>query len=135
MLRAPTSDVIVPSYMSGRLQCNLNFNIALTIQSVPEGKTSILGGHSISNSKQNSVYTYMSPTPKGFRDRAITLYNSKIVDKKEILRTVSGYKIGTVYLAQYIFQNSTIYMNALCNSCQDMACCSSVHCTVYCTVK
>jgi hypothetical protein len=27
------------------------------------------------------------------------------------------------------------HINALCNSCEDMACCSSVQCTVYCTVK
>jgi hypothetical protein len=41
--------------------------------------------------------------PNGFRDRAISLYSSKIVGKKEILRTVSntGFycsrdKVGTV---------------------------------------
>jgi predicted transport protein len=40
-----------------------------------------------------------------FRDRAISLYSSKTVDKKEILRTVSNTgiycssdKVGTVYL-------------------------------------
>jgi hypothetical protein len=47
----------------------------------------------------------MCPIPNGFRDRDISLYNSKIVDKKEILRTVSNTriycssdKVGTVYL-------------------------------------
>jgi hypothetical protein len=47
----------------------------------------------------------MSPIPNGFRDRAVSLYSSKIVDKKEILRTVSNAgiycssdKVGTVYL-------------------------------------
>jgi hypothetical protein len=51
------------------------------------------------------VYMYMCPLPDGFRDRAISLYSSKIVDKKEILRTVSNTgiycssdKVGTVYL-------------------------------------
>jgi predicted transport protein len=51
------------------------------------------------------VYMYMCPNPNGFRDRAILPYSSKIVDKKEILRTVSntgiycsGDKVGTVYL-------------------------------------
>jgi hypothetical protein len=34
------------------------------------------------------VYMYMCPIPNDFRDRAISLYNSKIVDKKEILRTL-----------------------------------------------
>jgi hypothetical protein len=51
------------------------------------------------------VYMYMCPIPNGFRDRAISLYSSKIVDKKEILRTVaitgiycSSDKVGAVYL-------------------------------------
>jgi hypothetical protein len=34
-------------------------------------------------------YMYMCPIPNGFRDRAISLYSTKIVGKKEILRTVS----------------------------------------------
>jgi hypothetical protein len=33
---------------------------------------------------------YMCLVPNGFRDTAISLYSSKIVDKKEILRTVSN---------------------------------------------
>jgi hypothetical protein len=32
----------------------------------------------------------MCPIPNGFRDTAISLYSSKFVDKKEILRTVSN---------------------------------------------
>jgi hypothetical protein len=51
------------------------------------------------------VCMYMFPVRKSFRDRAISLYISKIVDKKEILRTVSNTGIycssdtvGTVYL-------------------------------------
>jgi hypothetical protein len=47
----------------------------------------------------------MCPIPNGFRDRAISLYRSKIVDEKEILRIVSntgiycsGGKVKTVYL-------------------------------------
>jgi hypothetical protein len=39
-------------------------------------------------------------------------------------------KVGTVYLVQYIFENSTVNINALFNSCEDMACCSSVQCSV-----
>jgi hypothetical protein len=34
----------------------------------------------------------MCPVPKGFRDRAISLFISEIVDKKEILRKVSKSK-------------------------------------------
>jgi hypothetical protein len=51
------------------------------------------------------VYTYMCPIQNGFRHRDISVYSSKIVDKKEILRTVSNTgiccsidKVGTVYL-------------------------------------
>jgi hypothetical protein len=33
----------------------------------------------------------MRLTPTGFRDKAISLYSSKIVDKKDILRTVLNY--------------------------------------------
>jgi hypothetical protein len=57
----------------------------------------------------------MCPTPNGFRDKAISLYSSKIVDEKKILRTVlipvfivTSDKVGTVYLLQYISENSTI---------------------------
>jgi hypothetical protein len=47
----------------------------------------------------------MCPIPNGFRHRAISLYSSKAVDKKEILLTVSNAgiycssdEVGTVYL-------------------------------------
>jgi hypothetical protein len=94
-----------------------------------------LGSHSIGHSKQK-VHMYMCPIPNGFWHRAISLYISKIVDKKEILRTVSiigiycsGDIVGTVY----IFANSAVNF-ALCNSCEDMGCCSYVQWRVYCTV-
>jgi hypothetical protein len=32
---------------------------------------------------KKKVYMYMCPIPNGFRDRAIPLYSSKIVDEKE----------------------------------------------------
>jgi hypothetical protein len=76
----------------------------VTIQGVPGRKVNIVGGHSIGHSQQN-LYMYMCPISNGFRDRAISLYSSKIVDKKEILRTVSktgiycsSDKVGIVYL-------------------------------------
>ena len=37
---------------------------------------------------------------------------------------LSSENVGTVYL-QYIFENSKVNINALCNSCEDTACCSS----------
>jgi hypothetical protein len=89
-------------------------------------------------SSSKKLYMYMHPIPNSSRDRGMSLYSSTTVDKKEILRTVSNTiiyyssdKVGTAY----IFENSTININALCNLCEDMACCSSVQCTVYCTVK
>jgi hypothetical protein len=60
---------------------------------------SILGGHSIGHCKQTSV----CPIPNGFRGRAVSLYSSEIVDKKETLRTASNtgiycssHKVSTV---------------------------------------
>jgi hypothetical protein len=48
---------------------------------------------------------YLCPIPNGFRDRDISLYSSKIVDKKKMWHTVSNTgiycssdKVGTVYL-------------------------------------
>jgi hypothetical protein len=65
-----------------------------------------LGGHSIGHSKKKKVYMYMCPIPNGFLDRAISLYSSKTVDKKETLRTrisnagiyCSSNKVATIYL-------------------------------------
>jgi hypothetical protein len=37
-----------------------------------------------------NVYKYMCPIPNGFRDTAVSLNSSRIVDKKETLRTVSN---------------------------------------------
>jgi hypothetical protein len=79
----------------------------------------------------------MCSTPKGFRDKSYFTVQCKIVDKKEILRTVSNTgiycssdKVGTSYLVKYICENSTVNINVLCNFCKDMAYCSSVQCTV-----
>jgi hypothetical protein len=75
-----------------------------SIQGVPGGNVSILGDRNIGHSKQK-VYMYMSLIPNGFRDRTVSLYSSKIVGKKEILRTISSTgiycssdKVGRVYL-------------------------------------
>jgi hypothetical protein len=76
------------------------------IQDVPRGKVNIVGGHSIGHTKQKkNVYMYMCSIPKGFWDTDISLYSSKIVDKEEILRTISNTgiyywsnKVGTFYL-------------------------------------
>jgi hypothetical protein len=53
------------------------------------------------------MYMYMCSIPNGYREkeRAISLYSSKTIDKKDMLRTVSNTgnccssdKAGTVYL-------------------------------------
>ena len=98
------------------------------IQNVPEEVVNILTGHSISYSKQKKCIctcVLLRTVSK------ISLYCCKIVDKKEILRTVSNASIycssdevGTVYLVQYIFENSTFNINVPYNSYEDMPCCA-----------
>jgi len=73
----------------------------------------------------------MRSIPNGFRDRAISLYSCRNVDK-EILRIVYNVgiycysdEVGRVYLIQYIFENSTVNISALFSSRESMACCSS----------
>jgi hypothetical protein len=39
---------------------------------------------------RQTLRMYTCPIPNVFRDRAISLYSYRIVDKKEILRTVSN---------------------------------------------
>jgi hypothetical protein len=61
----------------------------------------------------NIVYMYRCPIPNGFWDRAISLYSFKIVDKKDILCTVSNTGIyclsdsllqGYLYLLTYLLR-------------------------------
>jgi hypothetical protein len=78
------------------------------------------------------LYMYMCPIPNNFQDRAISLYSSKTVGRKERFRTVSSTsiycssdKVGTVYLVKYILKNYTININALCKSSEDIVYSSS----------
>jgi hypothetical protein len=87
------------------ISCSIQVTCVCVIEGCPGGKVSILRGHSIGHSKEK-IDVYMVATPNGFGDRDISLYSSKIVDKKEILRAVSNTgiycsseKVGTVYLA------------------------------------
>jgi hypothetical protein len=74
-------------------------------QGVPGEKVNIVGGQ-YQPFLIRKVCMYKCPTLNSFRDRAISLYSSKIVGKKEIqvLHTFSSTgicsndKIGTVYL-------------------------------------
>jgi hypothetical protein len=77
----------------------------IKIRRVSQEEKSIFREVIVSVILSKKVYMYMCPIPNSFRDRAISLYSSKIVDKKEILRTVSNTgiycssdKVGTVYL-------------------------------------
>jgi hypothetical protein len=78
----------------------LIYYLTVNIQSVPGEKANILWGHYM----QESMYAHVSYS-NGFRDTAISLYSSKIVDKKEILNVLSNAgiycssgKVGRVYL-------------------------------------
>jgi hypothetical protein len=69
---------------------------------MPQEKRSVLvGGHSIGHSK-HKIYMCLCPIPNGYRDTAISLYTYKIINEKEILRTVSDTGIycssGKVYV-------------------------------------
>jgi hypothetical protein len=61
-------------------------------------------GHS--KQKKKKMYMHICPIPKGFLDRAISLYSSKIVEKKEILSTSSYYRVLTMV---YNFQKYWVF--------------------------
>jgi hypothetical protein len=111
---------------------------ARPIQSVPGGKASILGCHSIGHSKQKkkSVYVHVSYSERFPRWSYLTVQFQNIVQLRDITYCFSyryllfKWQCWYSYLVQYIFENSTVNINALSNSCEDMACCSSVQCTV-----
>jgi hypothetical protein len=49
---------------------------------MPQEERSVFREVMVSVFLSKKVYIYMCPIPNGFRDRAISLYSSKIVDKK-----------------------------------------------------
>ena len=99
------------------------FWILYHIQGAQAANFNILGGHSIGH------YMYMCPIRNGLQDGAMSLYSCKIVAKVQ-LRIVSNIgiycsngKVGSVYPVQYICENSTVNIQTLRNSCEDMLCC------------
>jgi hypothetical protein len=56
------------------------------------------------------LYMYMCRIPNGFRDRDISMYISKIVDKKEILCTVSN---TGIYCSSWYSLPSVIHFRKL----------------------
>jgi hypothetical protein len=80
---------------------------------VPQEERSIFWEVIVSVILSKKVYIYTFPILNGFRNRGISLYSSKIVDKKEILRTVSNTsvycssdKVGTVLPSVIHFRKS-----------------------------
>jgi hypothetical protein len=81
------------------------YMIHTTLYRMSHGERSLFSEVTVSVILSKNLYVYMCPIPNSFRDRAISLYSSKIVDKKQILRSVphtgiygSSDKVGTVYL-------------------------------------
>ena len=89
------------SYREPRWTCFLH-----QLHRVSQGELSIFWEVIVSGILSKNVYMNMCPIPNGFRDRAIWMYNRKIVDKKEIFRVLtvsnigiycSSDRVGTVY--------------------------------------
>jgi hypothetical protein len=97
------------------------------------GNVNILGGHSMGYScvlfwTVSEIELFPCTVPKLLmRKRYCILFLIPVY--------CSSDKVGTVYQVRHIFENSTVNINALCNSCEDMACCSSVKHTMFCAVK
>jgi hypothetical protein len=77
--------------------------IFISIQGVPRGNISILGGHSIGHYKQK-MYMYMYPFPNGFRDRGISLCST-------LYRRATRHVLARV--AKYIDADGGIFENVL----------------------
>jgi hypothetical protein len=75
----------------------------IKIYNMSQEEGSVLWEVIVSVILSKKVGMYMWPISNCFQDRAISLCSSNVVDKKEILRTVSNTgiycdKVGTVYL-------------------------------------
>jgi hypothetical protein len=71
-----------------RLTVEADVNCELRVYTEPQEERSILWKVIV----QVILSLLSIPTPSSFRDRVISPYSSKIVEKKEILRTVSNKK-------------------------------------------
>jgi hypothetical protein len=58
--------------------------VKLLIYGVAQEERSIFSGGIVSVILSKKGYMYLCPIPNGFRDRDISLYSSKIVDKKKM---------------------------------------------------
>jgi hypothetical protein len=74
------------------LKASRTYDISLQVPSsacVPGRELNGLG-----HSKRNYTYLYMCRIQNGFRDKAVRLYNSKTVDKKDILSALPNTSIS-----------------------------------------
>ena len=84
------------------------------IYRVSQEEMSIFWEVTVSVILSKKVYMYMCPIPNVFRDRATSLYGYKTVHKQiwSIVSNIGIYcsrnEVGTVYLEQVIFENSTV---------------------------
>ena len=69
------------------------------------------------------LFKYMFSFPRYFT--VCITYQPPLVRTVSNIGMCSSDTVGTVYTAQHIFENSTVQLNALWNSCEDRACCSS----------
>jgi hypothetical protein len=83
---------------------NVFSKIFVSLRRMSQDERSIFWEDIVSVIVSKKLHVHMCPIPSGFRDTAISLYSSKIDDKKEILHTVSNTsiycssdKVGTVY--------------------------------------
>jgi hypothetical protein len=79
---------VLGHYRSSEQVTNIDFTTILKIYRVSQENKSVFLEVIVSAILSKRPYMYMCPIPNGFRD--VSLYCSKIVAKKDILRTVSN---------------------------------------------
>jgi hypothetical protein len=101
-----------------------------------------VGGHSIAYSKQKFVYVHVCPIRTVSEIELFQCTVLKFLMEKiyYVVFLIPVFIVQVTKLVQFteyntFFKNSTVNINAYCNSYVDMACCSSVECAVYFTVK
>jgi hypothetical protein len=98
---------VLDHYKSSEQVTNIDFTTISEVYRMSQEDRSVFWEVIVSVIPSRKVYMYMCPIPNSFRDRVVSLHSSKIVDKKEILPTVSNTgiycssdKVGTVYMCK-----------------------------------
>jgi hypothetical protein len=92
-----------------------------------------MGGHSTGHFKQKSVYVrVLFQTVSEIELFHCTVPKLSIRKRYYVPFLIPMFIVQVTKLVQftYIFENFTVTISVLCNSCEDMACCSSVQYTV-----